>query len=400
MRSLTWLAAAALVWGAGDACHPSVAIAGPPAGLASCRARAREEGKLVLVEFGAEWCTGCKAFARDAGSRPELAEALSRVVLCRLDAEKGEGVALSKQFRIAALPTFVLADSLGRAVDRWIGYTQAASFCAQLAAALADPVPIDSKQARFDAHPTAPRAMQLAAIRIAESNLREGISLYRRARALDPQSGSGCAAEIFATMETGYRGGVPGFTADSLRAAADLVLKSVPRDPALLLHVAATMREAASRSGHPEAAAPYLAAAVDATAGVVDPALREERRALLADHALYVEHDVRRAARLQRDAMPDGWDSDPARLNEYVWWCLQHDVNLEDAEQLARRGVEIASPGRERAQLLDTLAEVRARRGDPREAASLAQRAMRELPESTYYPRQYERFCKAAGIAQ
>ena len=368
--------------------------------VAAARAQARAAGKLVLLEFGAEWCSGCKLFARDAESVPEVQRALATVVLLPVDAEKGAAVALAKQFRVQGFPTFVLTDPEGQPVDRWLGYSTPADFGARLSSALADPTTIAAKQARLERAPTAADAARLAGIRVSESDLRAGLTLYRRARALAPQVPGGWAHEIFGAVEMGTLAGVPGFTADSLRAAADLVLAATPPDPADLLHVASTMRIVGSRTRHPELAAPYLAAAVAATAAVTDTALREQRQALLPDHALFVEKDVRKAARLQRAAMPAGWQDDAAKLNEYAWWCFQNDVNLKDAEKLARRGVKLAAPGRDKAMLLDTLAEIRARRGDAREAAALSEQAMREVPASVYYPRQAARFRQAAGSTQ
>lgn len=368
--------------------------------FAAARARARTESKLILLEFGAEWCSGCKVFARDVRSVPELQLALAAIVFLPVDAEKGEGALLTKKFGVQGLPTFVLTTSQGEAVDRWTSYGKPAGFTSRLSSALTDPSTIDEKMARLERAPTAAGAARLAEIRISESNLRAGVELFRRARGLDPHSPGGYMAEIFTAMETGYLAGRPGFGADSLQAAADGVLAAKPADPAQLLRVAATMRALAARQRDPQHAAPYLAAAVAATAKVTDPGLLEQRRALLPDHALFVEKDVRKAARLQREIQPAGWREDPAKLNDYAWWCFQHDVNLDEAEKLARRGVRLAPRGRDKAMLLDTLAEIRARRGDPRQAASLAEQAAREAPESIYYPKQVARFRKAAGSGQ
>jgi hypothetical protein len=157
------------------------------------------------------------------------------------------------------------------------------------------------------------------------------------------------------------------------------------------------MRALGARAREPEIAAPYLAAAIEATAGSRDSLLLQQRAALLPDHALYVEHDLGNAARLKRAAMPPGWQSDPARINEYAWWCLRHDVDLEVAEAITRQGVAAAASGREKAMLLDTLAEIRARLGDARAAAALCEQAAREAPENPYYLRQAARFRTAAG---
>lgn len=364
--------------------------------FAAARRRARAAGKLVLLEFGTEWCAPCKAFLRDMRGVPVLQQALSAIVFVELDAEKGEGSLLAKDFRVEGFPTFVLTSPAGDPVDRMMGYTGPAAFAARLASALDDPTTIEEKTARLQRAPTAALAARLAEIRVSESNLQAGVELYRRARSLDPGAPGGYAAEIFAAVEMGYLVGFPGFEADSLEAAAGDVLAANAGEAAPLLRVAATMRLMAEREQDRPRAAPYLAAAVSAAADVAEPALLEQRRALLPDHALYVERDVRKAVRLHRQAQPQGWRDDAAKLGAFARWCFDRDIDLKAAERLARRGVRLAAPGRAKASVLDTLAEIRARRGDPGEAARLSEQAAHEEPGNDHHTKQVRRFREMA----
>jgi hypothetical protein len=67
-------------------------------------------------------------------------------------------------------------------------------------------------------------------------------------------------------------------------------------------------------------------------------------------------------------------------------------VKLSDAEAFARRGVELSSAGPDRAQILDTVAEICNARGNCDDAVELIRQAMAEAPDSDYYPKQLERF--------
>jgi tetratricopeptide (TPR) repeat protein len=125
----------------------------------------------------------------------------------------------------------------------------------------------------------------------------------------------------------------------------------------------------------------------------------QARKELMADQALHVLRDPERAVALKREAMPAGWRESASDLNGFAWWCFEGRVNLPEAEECARRGVELAAAGKEKAMILDTLAEIVSARGNPQEAVSLIQQAIDQAPDDRYYPRQLERFRTAAGTA-
>jgi tetratricopeptide (TPR) repeat protein len=117
------------------------------------------------------------------------------------------------------------------------------------------------------------------------------------------------------------------------------------------------------------------------------PAIRNSLSEICLALGDTIEASVHRKA-----AQPEGWTEDPARLNGVAWWCFEHNVNLEEAEAFARRGVDLAQPGREKAMILDTLAEICHKRGRTAEAVVLIQEAIREDGEDSYYREQLERF--------
>ncbi len=106
--------------------------------------------------------------------------------------------------------------------------------------------------------------------------------------------------------------------------------------------------------------------------------------------------DSVRAFEHRKSALPAGWRDDAGQLNSLAWWCFEHGTALEEAEQLARRGVELSAPGEDRARVLDTLAEIRYLRGDTDEALALIRAAVVENPQDSYYGQQLDRFERLA----
>ena len=294
---------------------------------------------------------------------------------------------------VKGYPTFVLTDSHGKTLDRWSGYANPADFIATLTDATTDPIPVGARRMRFAESPTTGDAVRLARIAGTESKLQEAVDLYARAEVLDPAADGKYAFATYELYAQGYfKGGV--FGADAVNKAAMAALTAPDVTPAQTLSLATTMSGVGQRAKDPKLALPFLQAAVDGTASSTDPNIVEGRRALLVDHALLVESNPTKALAYKRAAMPSGWLEDSDRLNEFAWWCFENKVNLEEAESLARKGVELASAGRERAMVLDTAAEICNLRGSCKDAVGLIEQAMKEDPKSEYYPKQLERFRK------
>ena len=116
--------------------------------------------------------------------------------------------------------------------------------------------------------------------------------------------------------------------------------------------------------------------------------------------AILVEKDGPKAVRLKRDLMPEGWKDDVSQLNSFAWWCFQNNVNLEEAEVLGRRGIELASPGPDRASILDTVAEVCNARGNCDDAVELIEKAIEDHPEKEFYRKQLARFQEIRAASQ
>jgi thiol:disulfide interchange protein DsbD len=103
--------------------------------------RARQTGKLVLIDFTGYTCTNCRWMEAKMFSRPDVSTALGNFVLSRLYTD-GEGEIYEKQqafqerqFGTVALPLYAIVDAEGRTVRTFAGLTRSpAEFLAFLGA--------------------------------------------------------------------------------------------------------------------------------------------------------------------------------------------------------------------------------------------------------------------------
>ena len=99
-------------------------------------ARARAEGRPVVIDFTADWCAACKELAKDTFPAPEVRRQASRFVAIRIDSTSmDDGIrALHERYAVRGLPTVVLLDSEGREKRRLTGFVPPARFARYLKA--------------------------------------------------------------------------------------------------------------------------------------------------------------------------------------------------------------------------------------------------------------------------
>ncbi len=84
------------------------------------RAKAVAEQKPVIIDFGAEWCAGCKDLERLTFPDPSVRAEAQRFVAIHIDAgEDTEDSPLWKKYDVHGLPVVVLFDSTGKEIARF-----------------------------------------------------------------------------------------------------------------------------------------------------------------------------------------------------------------------------------------------------------------------------------------
>lgn len=80
-------------------------------------AKAKKDSRLVYVDVYTTWCGPCKVLAATIFPQKEAGDVYNaRFVNYRIDAEKGEGVALAKKYAVNAFPTHLFIDPQTEAV--------------------------------------------------------------------------------------------------------------------------------------------------------------------------------------------------------------------------------------------------------------------------------------------
>ena len=252
---------------------------------------------------------------------------------------------------------------------------------------MADPTTIAEKKTRYEAEPTARDAIVLGNYHTTRKEGPEAVEYLTVAIELGPDEGY--EYELFDATYIGFS--KEDFTAEELKVAADRALASPNLNATKLVDVARSAVRA-FEDDDPEGAATYIAAGLAASEGTDDPDLLKDRQKLLISEALLVKDDPELALGLVREGLPEGWEEDAGRLNGFAWWCFENEVNLEEAEILARKGAELAEDDSEKARILDTAAEIAYLRGNQAEAVVLIQQAMDLNPDSEGYGKQLDRF--------
>jgi tetratricopeptide (TPR) repeat protein len=331
-------------------------------------------------------------FAREASSDAALMKALEQVVLFQVDCEKGEGVEIAKQFGVKGYPTFAIVNSAGETTDRFIGYGGPEGFIEVMNTGLDDTRTIAQKKAAYDKAPTL--ALTLALARNAGSSYqpKEAVDYYMQARKLDSENASDYTGNIVRYISYGMRS--DDFTFDDLETEVAATMKAKWADAGDKVSAALTLQEIAKKQNMAERGIPYMKKALKASKRSKDEEVKKRRVYLEIEYALLVDKDGDKAIRLRRSTMPEGWQDDAGRLNSFAWWCFENNLNLEEAEELALRGVEIAETDGERANILDTAAELCNALGNCEEAIERIKQAIALDPEKKYFKDQLVRFEK------
>lgn len=85
-------------------------------------ARARAEGKLVLMDFHAVWCPPCQMFASEGMADPGVRAMTDKLVVVQLDADVASSWSAKGRYAVRGYPTILLARADGQEISRLEGY--------------------------------------------------------------------------------------------------------------------------------------------------------------------------------------------------------------------------------------------------------------------------------------
>ncbi len=101
---------------------------------------ASKQGRVVLIDFSAEWCTECKVMERGVLSEPVVLQQLRGVVLIRADLTHVDQSSkrLMQRFEVVGPPTIVFLNPEGAEISntRIVGAVGVDAFLSKVAKAL------------------------------------------------------------------------------------------------------------------------------------------------------------------------------------------------------------------------------------------------------------------------
>ena len=101
--------------------------------FAKAQAKAKREGKLLLVDFNATWCGPCQMYRRYVFPTAEFKKATKDVVLVSIDVDKQP--ALAAKYGVSGIPDLRILSASGKALDGMVGYGGAEPLLGKLAKA-------------------------------------------------------------------------------------------------------------------------------------------------------------------------------------------------------------------------------------------------------------------------
>ncbi|MBO0932031.1 thioredoxin family protein [Fibrella aquatilis] len=116
---------------------------------------AKKQNKPIFVDVYTTWCGPCKLMAKEAFPDKAVGEKFNaNFISYQIDAEKGEGIALAKQYAVDSYPTVLYVSATGDLVHRSTGYGNVKHFLDEADKAITaakDPMPISVMDKQYAA---------------------------------------------------------------------------------------------------------------------------------------------------------------------------------------------------------------------------------------------------------
>lgn len=98
--------------------------------LETGKMKAKEQGKIVMIDTYADWCVACKELDEQTFSDPEVIEELKKLVLIKLDftEKNSKNEEIRKGLQVIGMPTVIFLNSDGKEIDRFSGFIKKDKF--------------------------------------------------------------------------------------------------------------------------------------------------------------------------------------------------------------------------------------------------------------------------------
>jgi thiol:disulfide interchange protein len=109
---------------------------------------AKEQKKAIMIDYYTDWCGWCKVLDKKTYTDSEVGKyADENFISLKIDAERGEGVELSKRSKIQGFPTIIFYNESGEEIHRVVGYQDAKRFLESMKVAISNHTAIKKKKA-------------------------------------------------------------------------------------------------------------------------------------------------------------------------------------------------------------------------------------------------------------
>nr|MBN2277339.1 thioredoxin family protein [candidate division Zixibacteria bacterium] len=361
----------------------SILWAQTPRTLKMARFMAHKENKLILMEFYREDCEYCEKANQEAGQNPQMKQTLAKVMHLPLDVLRDEGGELARQYNVGTTyPVFILVNIDGDVISRWIGYNGPHRFITTLNKALADPITINQRAARFEKNPDYAEALYLAGYNSEIGEYLKAVDYYRRAGQLGEKK-KDFSFDIFKNYaNAAWKDSIP---FDQVLPSADSVLVSgniSGNDKIMAIKILGRL---ARDKNTTDWLIPYLQKGLDLTRATQTEESIAAYDLFRGDQALYARHDTAGAIVIQQTSLGPDWQKDPEKYFAFARWCLERKIHLDEAETYARQALQRATGDRFRAMIMATIGQICEARGNSDQAEAMYKAAVETDPTTRYF---------------
>lgn len=131
-------------------------------------AAAKQEGKLVFIDFFTTWCGPCKMMSSKTFPQKEVGDFMNaKFIPMKMDAEK-EGLELARKYGVKAYPTYVVVDADGKEVAKFSGYMDGPKFIDKVSMAIDPEQSPERIKARYESGERSPKVVNAYAMQLME----------------------------------------------------------------------------------------------------------------------------------------------------------------------------------------------------------------------------------------